>query len=122
MDDLEQELDRLLPRDIIALCRARMAFLLGVATAGADATGKSGELAHWPSSPVFSERERACLAVAEQFVIDVTGIDQSHIDGLLEHFTVEETYAFISALWFTEGTLRLGLVLGVERPSAVREE
>lgn len=113
---MEHELDRLVPADIAQLCRARMAMLLGAPVPPAPAAAERlGELARWPSSSRFGARDRACLAVAEQFVIDVTGIDQGHVDGLLEHFTPEETLAFVNALWFFEGMLRLGLVLGVAR-------
>ena len=63
---------------------ARIARLLGCAaeeearTPVAIAAGLDeatiAELAAWPSSPRFGPRERACLAVCEQFVIDVAGM------------------------------------------------
>ena len=33
------------------------------------------DLSLWPSSPQFSDDERACLGFTEQFVIDVAGVD-----------------------------------------------
>ena len=73
-------------------------------------------LPDWPASALFTAHDRACLAVTEQFLMDVTGIGQEHIDGLLAHFTIEETYAFVNALWFMEAMQRLGLVVGASCP------
>jgi hypothetical protein len=36
---------------------------------------KRQHLSRWPTSPLFTEDERACLGFTEQFVIDVAGID-----------------------------------------------
>jgi hypothetical protein len=119
-DELERELALLVPADIAALARARMAMLMGApappVSADSATAAKVEQLAKWPQSPLFSSRDRACLAVAEQFLIDVTGIDQTHIDSLREYFTIEETYAFVNALWFMEAMQRLGLVVGAPRP------
>jgi hypothetical protein len=120
-DELERELALLVPADITALARARMAMLIGApappVSADSATAAKVEQLAKWPQSPLFTPRDRVCLAVAEQFLIDVTGIGQTHIDSLLDHFTIEETYAFVNALWFMEAMQRLGLVVGAQRPN-----
>jgi hypothetical protein len=116
-DEIEVELQAIVPTEILSLCRSRMAALLGAPIPAEQGQGeKLGRLAEWPSSPLFTPLDRAAIALAEQFVMDVTGIDQSHIDSLLEHLTTEETWALVNALWFSEAMLRLGLVVGVERP------
>lgn len=114
-DNLARELRRAIPADLLELCWARMAMLLGapleLSSRSAD---RSSELASWPYSPAFSSRDRACLALAEQFVMDVTEVDEHHIGALLEHMTVPEAVAVVNGLWFGEAMLRLGLVLGVK--------
>jgi hypothetical protein len=113
---MEWELDVALPPDALQLCRARMAMLLGAPVPDAPAAAERwAELSGWPTSPLFGDRDRACLALAEQFVIDVTAIQRSDVDRLLAHFTPQQTLAFVSALWFHEAMLRLGLVLGAAR-------
>src|SRR4051794_11804392 len=69
---------------ILELCRLRIAMLLrsptdqrlrdpaGLAAGLTD--DKVRALPQWPTSPLFSPAERACLALAEQFVIDVSGV------------------------------------------------
>jgi hypothetical protein len=120
-DELERELALLVPADVVSLARARMAMLLGAPapplSADRAVAAKVEQLTKWPQSPLFTPRDRACLTVAEQFLIDVTGISQAHIDSLLEHFTIAETYAFVNALWFMEAMQRLGLVVGAPRPT-----
>jgi hypothetical protein len=120
-DQLEQQLALVVPSAVAELARARMAMLLGApappVSPDAAVASKVAQLRDWPTSPLFSARDRAFLAVTEQFLMDVTGIGQGHIDSLLEHFTIEETYAFVNALWFMEAMQRLGLVVGAPRPS-----
>ena len=118
-DEIEVELQGLVPTEILGLCRSRMAALLGAPNPVEKGLGEKLErLSEWPSSPLFTPLDRAAIAFAEQFVMDVTGIDQSQVDSLLEHWTTEETLAFVNALWFSEAMLRLGLVVGAERPAA----
>jgi hypothetical protein len=119
-DELEHQLALLVPSDVAELARARMAMLLGSpappVSPDSVVASKVARLPDWPTSALFTARDRACLAVTEQFVMDVTGISQEHIDSLLAHFTIEETYAFVNALWFMEAMQRLGLVVGAPRP------
>lgn len=109
-DEMRAELDRLVPTRVIALCRARMATLLGIELPDSGPA---------PDGPRLSELERAALDVAEQFTIDVQGIDRAQIDRLGEYLTPEQTLGLMSALWFEEALLRLGAVLGVPAPGPV---
>lgn len=107
----------------LELCRLRVGMLLGLAptqqprNAMARAAGVADdqvvELSNWPRSALFSERQRDCLAFAEQFTLDVTGVGQEMVDRLLTHFAPSECYAFVYALWSFEAMLRVCLVLGV---------
>jgi len=74
-------------RRVLELCRLRIAMLLGCDAEGAMRTPGTGvdegtvvELTAWTSSPQFDERDRACLAFCEHFVIDVASLD----DGLAD--------------------------------------
>ena len=58
---------------LYALVARRIAMLLGVADE-APADEKLRALPKWPTSPLFSERDRACLAFAEQFALDVSSV------------------------------------------------
>jgi alkylhydroperoxidase family enzyme len=71
--------------DLYTLARTRIATLLGVA-GEAPSDEKLRALPKWPTSPLFSERDRACLAFAEQFVLDVSAV------------TAEQRAALASAL------------------------
>ena len=66
---------------LLELARLRIAQLIGATTAhalhstrarGAGLTDEMvSDLRQWPTSPLFGERERLCLALTEQFVVDV---------------------------------------------------
>jgi alkylhydroperoxidase family enzyme len=75
---------RLVDPVVLELCRLRLAQLLGcgselavrwqpAADAGLD-EAKVAALALWPSHPSFTDGERACLTVAERFVLDPHGL------------------------------------------------
>jgi alkylhydroperoxidase family enzyme len=67
---------------ILELCRLRIAQLLGAdeeaevrtpAAAGLD-EALVDALAQWPTAPAFDDRLRACLALAEQTLLDAQGV------------------------------------------------
>jgi alkylhydroperoxidase family enzyme len=41
---------------------------------GEISESQTAELSSWPNSNAFDERQKAALALTEQFVIDVTGV------------------------------------------------
>jgi alkylhydroperoxidase family enzyme len=109
---------------LLELCRVRMATLLGFAaeqarrterarTAGLD-EAKLEALAAWPTSPRFTARERACLALAEQFVVDANGVGDEHVAAVTDHLGPAGCYAFVQALSVVETFQRACLTLGIE--------
>ena len=71
-----------LPVGVLELCRLRIATLLGdpgparlrTDAPAAALEAKVAALSRWPDAEVFDDTDRACLAFAEQFVLDVQGI------------------------------------------------
>jgi alkylhydroperoxidase family enzyme len=108
---------------LLELARLRIATLVGfepgleVRSAQARLAGldedKIAMVASWPASSVFSPRERACLALAEQFVLDVNGITDTLVDDVLQYLSPAECYAYVSALSAFENLDRACVTLGV---------
>jgi len=109
---------------VLELCRLRVAQLLGCdgelaeRTASARDAGldepKIAILPQWPTSPVFTATERACLAYAEQFVLDPHGVDDVQAADLGARLTPAGLVALTEALALFEGFGRLRLLLGVD--------
>jgi len=109
---------------LLELCRLRMATLLGYAadqarrTERARAAGldevKVAELPSWPTSARFEARERACLALAEQFVIDANGVTDEQVADVTAHLGPQGCYAFVQALSVVETFQRACLTLGIQ--------
>ena len=65
---------------LLELARRRVAMLLDndvelqAKAWGTISGAQIAELSNWPTSDAFDERQKAALAMAEQFVIDVTGV------------------------------------------------
>ena len=65
---------------LLELARRRVAMLLNneaelqAKAWGAISAIQIAELSNWPTSEAFDDRQKAALAMAEQFVIDVTGV------------------------------------------------
>lgn len=105
---------------LLELCRLRLAALLQCPdeqqerTPAAVAAGLSedqvGALSQWPSSPLFDAKQRACLAFAEQFVIDVASLDDVTANAVAEHLGHDGLANFVNALLVVEQRLRLRLV------------
>jgi AhpD family alkylhydroperoxidase len=112
---------------VLELCRLRVAQLLGceselqVRYRPALAAGLSEEqvsrLARWPSDPCFTDGQRAALAFAEQFVIDVSGIDHELRDRVVDCFAPAGLVALCEALALFDGFCRFRTILGVGRPA-----
>jgi alkylhydroperoxidase family enzyme len=108
------------------LARRRTAMLLGASaeldrrpTGAPEPTpDQVAQLAAWPTSPAFSDTERAALAFTEQFVIDVSGItddDRARLGGQL---APEQMGAFVLSLYALDYTMRVRLALGRLFPEA----
>ena len=116
---------------LLELARIRMATLLGFTaelgrrSGRARAAGLSeatvAELAAWPTSPRFTARERACLALTEQFVMDANGVTDSLVADVAEHLGAEGCYTFVQAVSVLETFQRACLTLGIETGPDVDE-
>lgn len=98
---------------LLDLCRLRIATLLGaIATPLAVPAGDERvvDLARWPTAPAFDATERACLAFAEQFVIDVAGLDDATAVAVADALGEQGLADFTSALLVVEQRLRLEAV------------
>jgi alkylhydroperoxidase family enzyme len=68
------------------------------------------ELPRWPTSPVFTDTERAALAFTEQFVTDVASLSDQTAEALREHLGDSGLNNFTRALLVVEQRIRLRLV------------
>ena len=109
---------------VLELCRLRIATLHGdphrracarsppvAAGLGED---KIAALADHHRSPQFTDHERACLAYAEQFVIDVHGLTDADAERVKDGMTDADFVAFTVALGLLDGVGRMRLALDLE--------
>ena len=106
--------------DLSALVGRRVTQLLGGTPE--DGTGPAGapriagqkvqQLPRWPDSPLFSEEERACLGFAEQFVIDVAGVDDRLRRQLGSALGADELLEFVVTLFALDYGQRVTMVFG----------
>jgi alkylhydroperoxidase family enzyme len=68
-------------------------------------------LPQWPKSPLYSAAERACLEFTEQYVIDVAGMTDDIVAGLLAHYDSPAIFALVHAIYAIDGAQRTQLVL-----------
>jgi alkylhydroperoxidase family enzyme len=116
---------------LLELARLRIAKLLGntaeqarrsVRATNAGLTeAKAADLAAWPTSPAFTTRERACLALTEQFVIDANGVTDEQVAEVTEHLGPTGCYAFVEAVSVLETFQRACLTLGIDDAPTVDE-
>ncbi|HXY92384.1 MAG TPA: hypothetical protein VEP49_07910 [Acidimicrobiia bacterium] len=109
---------------LLELARLRIAKLLGhtaeLARPGvhvgdvAPSAAKLADLEVWPTSPLFSARERACLTLVEQFVVDANGVTDTQVADVTEHLGATGCCAFVEAVSVLETFQRACLTLGVE--------
>jgi alkylhydroperoxidase family enzyme len=106
---------------LLELARLRIATLLRCAPEQARRTtraagladAKVAELHAWPTSPLFTARERACLALAEQFVMDANGVTEGLVAEVAGHLGPDGCYAFVQAVSVLETFQRACLTLGI---------
>lgn len=117
---------------ILELCRLRTATILGNTTAwdeprtgAAVAAGLDeslvGELARWPTHPGFGAATRACLGLAEQYVIDVHGITDAMVAEVEDHIGPDGVVTLTTALAAWELTHRFDNALLGQPPEAPPE-
>jgi alkylhydroperoxidase family enzyme len=116
---------------LVELARLRTATLLGYhaelgrRSARAQAAGlteaKLVALPAWPTSPLFTARERACLALTEQFVMDANGVTDALVGDVTRHLGPEGCYTFVQTVSVLETFQRACLTLGIETAPEVDE-
>jgi alkylhydroperoxidase family enzyme len=109
---------------LLELARLRIATLLGhtgerarrstTAREAGLTESKVANLAAWPTSPMFTARERACLLLTEQFVMDANGVTDAQVADVTEHLGAEGCYAFVEAVSVLETFQRACLTLGIQ--------
>ena len=102
---------------LLELARRRVAMLLNNdAELAAKAWGEisetqTAELSAWPNSNAFDERQKAALALTEQFVIDVTGVLAGPLAASAGALGAE-VGPFVQALYLLDVGQRVDVVLG----------
>jgi alkylhydroperoxidase family enzyme len=100
--------------DVLELVRARICQLLRVQpvrTAVQIPPDKMAALAQWPTSPLFSEDERAVLGFTEQFIMDVAGVTEEQRESLGAHLDASELGGFVMALYLLDYGQRVQMAL-----------
>lgn len=69
------------------------------------------DLSRWSTTPSFTDEDRACLAFAEQFVIDVTGVDHRLRTELASALGPTGVLGFVVALFALDYGRRVSLAL-----------
>ncbi len=116
-----------LPPGTMELCRVRIAQLLGVEREQAVRLGPSvdglehklSNLAGWPTDPRFTDCDRACLAFAEQFVLDTQALDDPIAAAVRAEVGDAGLVTLSLGVGLAEGMVRAAVVLG-ERPDGKR--
>ena len=116
---------------LLELARLRIATLLGYTAelaphrATAREAGltdaKAADVSAWPTSPLFTARERACLLLTEQFVVDANGVTDAQVADVTEHLGAAGCYAFVEAVSVLETLQRACLTLGIHSTPGVDE-
>ena len=103
--------------ELLDLCRARGAQILGSASAPtALDDARVATLADWRHSERFSDRDRACLRLTEGFVLDPHGVSDADAASVAAHLSPAEMVALIEALAIFDGFSRMRLILGAVAP------
>ncbi len=96
---------------VLGICELRTAMLLGhTPTLEAADPALVIALPRWYEYERFTALDRAALAFAEQFVIDVASMDDALVAPLLEQLGADGLLEFTNALLVIEQRQRLALV------------
>jgi alkylhydroperoxidase family enzyme len=108
---------------LVELCRLRIAQLVGCdaelavrhdeARASGLTEAKIDALRLWPTSPHYSDRDRAVLNFAEKFVIDASSVDDDDCAALRAHLSDPEIAALTTAIALFDAMARFQVALGV---------
>lgn len=95
--------------ELLELVRARISQLLRnetVLKGERIPSDRMAALSQWPTSPLFSDAERAVLGITEQFIMDVAGVSQEQRNSLGEHLDPAELGGFVTALYLLDYSQR----------------
>jgi alkylhydroperoxidase family enzyme len=100
--------------DLLEPCRLRIAMLIGNDRLIEGSTDEHGALIEalpsWPNSPRFSAAQRACLALTEEFVIDVASSTDEALTAVSTELGEQAMADFVSALLVIEQRQRLSMM------------
>lgn len=82
---------------------------------------KVARIPQWFSDPAFTQIERTCLELTEQFIIDVNGITDEQVEEISSLLSPAECLAFVSGLWALEQLHRVCAVTGAGLPPEALE-
>ena len=107
--------DGRLDHALLEVCRLRIAMLHRcapqLALQRADIGEKRDAIAQWPTSPLFTDVERALLRFTEQYVIDAQGVSDADAAGVTAVLSGAEIAAFTVAIGAFDATCRFTLAL-----------
>jgi alkylhydroperoxidase family enzyme len=100
--------------ELLELVQARISQLLrneSTLFGGRIPSAKVAALAQWPTSSLFSDADRAVLAFAEQFIMDVAGVSTEQRSSLGKHLDPAELGGFVMALYLLDYGQRVEMAL-----------
>jgi len=116
--------ERLVDPIVLETCRIRIAQILGCASElqlryrpALDAgltEEKISAIPEYFSSDHFSDHERACISLAEQYTMDAHSISDADFARVAAGWSPCEMMAFLCALAIFDGTSRMRLMLNVD--------
>jgi len=103
---------------VLELCRRRIAMLHrhapGPAPGPEPPAAQCAALAAWPTSPLFTGTERACLGFAEQFVMDPHGMTDAAFADLRRHLDARALATLALAVATFDATMRFAVAMGAD--------
>jgi hypothetical protein len=97
--------------DLLALCRDRMGMLLDHRpTLDAMDDARRAMLSGWASSTELGERDRACLALVEHYLVDVATVPDELVTPVREHLGDQGLVDLVNAVLVVEQRMRLELI------------
>jgi alkylhydroperoxidase family enzyme len=107
--------------ELLAVVQARIAQLVrnqSTRSEGRVPSDKLAALSQWPTSPLFSDAERAVLGFTEQFIMDVAGVSEEQRNSLGAHLDPAELGGFVMALYLLDYGQRTQMALDRLFPGA----
>jgi alkylhydroperoxidase family enzyme len=100
--------------ELLELVQARISQLLrneSVRQGDGVPSARLAALPQWPTSPLFSDADRAVLGFAEQFIMDVAGVSAEQRSSLGQHLDPAELGGFVMALYLLDYGQRTQMAL-----------